>query len=259
MLKPRTRCDSLSRSLLAGVLLLAGCADLAAGDAKDDGWKFNFTPYAWGTSLKGQVASLPGVPPADIDVSLSDILSNLDIGLMGVGGARKGRFAVFGDLFYANISADADTRGLLFSGADYEQKLLFASAGVSWRVLDEDDYQLSALAGLRYYRLDNELKLTGAALPTTKINHVEDWVDPMIGLTGRVRLAPNWYASARVTTAIAGDSDTAYGLFGGIGYVFNQSLSAVAGYRYMKVDYEKGDFLFDVEMAGPTVGLAFHW
>jgi len=134
MLKPRTRCDSLSRSLLAGVLLLAGCADLAAGDAKDDGWKFNFTPYAWGTSLKGQVASLPGVPPAEIDVSLSDILSNLDIGLMGVGGARKGRFAVFGDLFYANISADADTRGLLFSGADYEQKLLFASAGVSWRV-----------------------------------------------------------------------------------------------------------------------------
>ena len=140
MKKHRTCGDSLSRSLLAGVLVLAGSADLAAGEAKDDGWKFNFTPYAWAASLKGSVASLPGVPPADIDVSLSDILSNLDIGLMGVGGARKGRFAVFGDLFYANISADADTQGRLFSGADYQQTLLFASAGVSWRVLDEDDY-----------------------------------------------------------------------------------------------------------------------
>ena len=106
MKKSHTFSDSLSRSLLAGVLLLAGCADLAAGEAKDDGWKFNFTPYVWGTSLKGSVASLPGVPPADIDVSLSDILSNLDIGLMGAGGARKGRFAVFGDLFYSRISSD---------------------------------------------------------------------------------------------------------------------------------------------------------
>jgi predicted porin len=126
-------------------------------------------------------------------------------------------------------------------------------------MLDEDDYHLVALAGLRYYRLDNELKLTGAALPTKKIDHVEDWVDPMIGLQGRLRLAPNWYVSARVTTAIAGDSDSAYGLFGGIGYVFNKSLSTVAGYRYMKLDYENGDFLFDVEMSGPTVGLAFYW
>ena len=44
--------DSLSGGLLAGVLLLAGCADLAAGEAYNDGWKFNFTPYAWGTALK---------------------------------------------------------------------------------------------------------------------------------------------------------------------------------------------------------------
>jgi len=259
MKMPHTSGDSLSRYSLVCLLLLGGSVDLAAGEAKDEGWKFNFTPYAWGASLKGRVATLPGAPPADIDVSLSDILNNLDIGLMGVGGARKGRFAVFGDLFYSRISSDADTRGLLFSGVDYEQKLLFVSAGVSWRMLDEDDYQLSALAGLRYSHLDNELKLDGAALPTTKIDHDEDWVDPMIGLQGRVRLATNWYASARVTTAIAGDSDTAYGLFGGIGYVFNKSLSTVVGYRYMKLDYEKGDFLFDVEMKGPTAGLAFHW
>ncbi len=250
---------ALFRSFLAGALLLAGCAELAAGEAKDDEWKFNFTPYAWGTSLKGQVASLPGVPPADIDVSLSDILSNLNIGLMGVGGARKGRFAVFGDLFYSRISSDTDTRGLLFSGVDYNQTLLFASAGVSWRVLDKDAYHLSVLAGLRYYHLDNDLKLNGATLPTIKIDHTEDWVDPMIGLQGRVRLATNWYASARMTTAIAGGSDTAYGLYGGVGYVFNKSLSTVVGYRYMKLDYENGDFLFDVEMAGPSVGLAFHW
>ena len=140
MQMPRTSGNALSHRLLAAILLLAGCADLAASEATDEGWKFNFTPYAWATSLKGSVASLPGVPPADIDVSLSDILSNLDIGLMGVGGAHKGRFAVFGDLFYSRISSDADTRGRLFSGADDNQTLLFASAGVSWRVLDEDDY-----------------------------------------------------------------------------------------------------------------------
>ena len=40
---------------LAGVLLLAGCGDLAAGEAEKEGWSFNFTPDAWGTSLKGKL------------------------------------------------------------------------------------------------------------------------------------------------------------------------------------------------------------
>ena len=39
----------------------------------------------------------------------------------------------------------------------------------------------------------------------------------------------------------------------------SRAFLAVVGYRYMKLDYENGDFLFDVEMSGPSVGLSFHW
>jgi len=244
---------------LCGLLLLPGGGTLLAAETTENNWKFSFSPYAWGSSLKGKVASLPGLPPADLDISLGDILSNLNIGFMGVGGARKGRFSIYSDLFYSHISADADTRGRLYSGADYTQTLFFASAGIAWRVMDEAAYNVSVLAALRYYRLDNHLKLDGAALPSTKIDDDEDWVDLLVGVQGRVRLAENWYANARVTTAIAGGSDTAYGLSGGVGYIFNKSVSTHVGYRYLKIDYENNDFLYDVKMFGPTIALAFHW
>jgi len=125
--------------------------------------------------------------------------------------------------------------------------------------MDEAAYQLTVMAALRYYRLDNRLKLDGATAPSTKIDDDEDWADLLVGLQGRIKLAEKWYASARVTTAVVGGSDSAYGLSGGIGYVFNQSISTHLGYRYLKIDYENNDFLYDTKMFGPTIGLAFHW
>jgi len=40
-------------------------------------------------------------------VSFSDVIDNLDIALMGIIEARKGRYGIFSELFYVGISADA--------------------------------------------------------------------------------------------------------------------------------------------------------
>ena len=87
----------------------------------------------------------------------------------------------------------------------------------------------------------------------------EDWVDPIIGLVARVTFAANWYASGWAMNAVAGDSDTNYDLFGGIGYAFNQSYSFIVGYRHIKIDYEKDAFLYDVKLYGPMAGFTFRW
>ena len=43
----------------------------------DDDWEFGLLPYLWFAGLDGQVSSVPGEPPADVDASFSDILDYL--------------------------------------------------------------------------------------------------------------------------------------------------------------------------------------
>jgi opacity protein-like surface antigen len=43
---------------------------------------------------------------------------------------------------------------------------------------------------------------------------------------------------------------------GGLGYEMSDHFSAVAGYRALGVDYQDGDFEFDVTIQGPIVGVA---
>jgi hypothetical protein len=108
--------------------------------------------------------------------------------------------------------------------------------GASWRLLERPSASVEALVGARYSYLDNKFKLEAGLLPARDKYESEDWVDPIIGLAARVTFAANWYASGWAMNAVAGDSDTNYDLFGGIGYAFNQSHSFIVGYRHIKID-----------------------
>jgi hypothetical protein len=101
--------------------LLLSAPDLRADSSGD--WSYTAAPYFWTTGMKGSAATLPPAPPADLDVSFSDVMDYLDMSLMGVAEARKGRFGLFGEVFYVGITADADTPGGFYSGANYEQDL----------------------------------------------------------------------------------------------------------------------------------------
>jgi len=242
------------------ILLLALLVSPVSAVASDkDDWTFNVTPYLWVTGQKGQVATLPPAAPADLDVSFSDVISNLDMALMGLVEARNGRFGVFGEIFYVGVSADADTPGPFFSGADYEQDLLGISIGLSYALMQSSDHHLDAVLGVRFWDLDNELELGAGILPARKLSEHERWHDPFIGLKGRVNLNENWYLSGWGVAAVAGDSDSSWDLFGGIGYEYSDSFSLTAGYRHQEVDYKNDGFLFDVEMSGPVIGLTFRF
>jgi len=243
--------------IIAGLMVLA--LPVAGQAAGDNDWQFNFTPYVWATALKGDVATIPPAEPAEIDISFSDILEDLDMAVMGIGQARKGRWGIWGDVFYSNISADGDTRGPLFSDAKYDQTLFFLTAGGSYRLLERESFSVDALGGVRYTYLDNEFKLGAGTLPAAKVDKSEGWYDPIIGLTGNAKIGTHWSASGWAMASVAGDSDTIYDLFGGLGYAFSESRSMILGYRYLKIDYENDGFLYDVELSGPMGGFTFRW
>ena len=85
-----------------------------AGDS--DEWVFTATSYLWVTGQEGEVATWPPAAPAELDISFSDVVEDMDMALMGFLEARHGRFGVFGEVFYVGVSDDGKTPGRFFSG-----------------------------------------------------------------------------------------------------------------------------------------------
>jgi len=79
-----------------------------AGTGSEPKWEFSIAPYLWASSLEGEVTA--GGVTTDIDMPFSDVLSALDIGLMGVVEARRGRFIILVDGFWAALSDEVETR-----------------------------------------------------------------------------------------------------------------------------------------------------
>lgn len=232
----------------------------SSGQAKEDnGWSFNLSPFAFALGLEGDVATLPGAAPAEVDVSFGDILDELDIAFMVVGEARKGRFAILGELYYSEISTDASTPGSFYSGADYDQTLFFVSVATSYRFVEKNHYYLDMLAGLRYWHIDNELDIDAGLMPAKRLSDKEGWFDPIFGIEGSCELFSNFYTTGWAVAAAGGESDSVFDVFGGVGYRFNDLFSLIVGYRHQSVDYDNGNFLFDVEFSCPIIGTSFRF
>jgi opacity protein-like surface antigen len=46
-------------------------------------------------------------------------------------------------------------------------------------------------------------------------------------------------------------------VFGGGGYNLNSKIALIFGYRVLDVDYNKDNFVYDMNQRGPIVGLGF--
>ena len=140
---------------------------LSFGESNDD-WNVTVAPCIWATGLEGKVATLPPASPAEIDLSFSDVLDDLDMTLMGLAEARKGRFGLFGEVFYVDLTADAKTPGPCYSGAGYKQDPWALSGGGSYAILQDEAKHLDVVGGLRYWDLDNEIDLDAGTAAAAK-------------------------------------------------------------------------------------------
>lgn len=241
---------------LAGTLSLF--ALIGPGGAEAEDWRFSVVPYVWLAGLSGDVATLPGLPPAEIDLSFSDVLENLDIAAFGVGEARRGDLFLRAELSFARIGASADTPGPAFSGADLTSKTTTASLMVGHTLADGASSRLEGFAGLRGWIVDTELDLNAGVLAARRVSESESFIDPIVGLSGTYRVAPDWTLGASGSIGGFGvGADIEWGLTGLVTWEAGDSWALVFGYRYLAVDYEDGDFVFDVAQQGPLLGARF--
>jgi hypothetical protein len=232
---------------MLAVLLAASVGPAHAQTASDE-WQVLVAPYLMGAAMSG-TAAVRGAE-VDVDLSASDIFSNLQFGAMGLVVARKGSWGVGSDLIWMALGTTVRDTNVDFNQgafAFYGLRELGPSADVTF--------------GARINTLQGTLWFKG---PEIEVSQDKTWVDPIAGLT--LRTAAGRPVQLRVYTEIGGfglGSDFTWQVFPTVGIHLTRSASLELGYRWLDLDYASGEggsaFRYDVLTQGPVVGFGFRF
>lgn len=244
MSKP-IRLAALALSLLS--LVGFGCLPAVAE------WNSDVSVYLWASALNGRVGS--GETEAEVDMSFSDILDDLQFGSMAAYSGSNGRWAFQADAVIANLGrTERGEQGIVRLDVDVDMTLLEADLGYEVN----DSFRL--FAGARYVDLTNEVRLR-IANQELRAKGSESWVDPVVGARWGV-------AGERWSFWLRGDiggfgvgSDFSWNAVAAVSFKVSDRIRLGAGYRILDIDYEDGTgesrFLYDSQMFGIVSGLIF--
>jgi len=226
--------------------------------AATDKWQFQFSPYFWMASLHGTTGT--GSRTAQVDESFSDIFHSLKFAFMGVLEARKDKLVVLTDLEYISIGDDRATPGPLFSAVDTKIKTFIFDPEVGYRVFQdlEKGQFVDVLGGVRVWHISTDLTFSPGILPGTQVQASRTWVDGIVGLRGKAALSKKVFVTGKFDLG-GGGSKFAWQLFGGVGYNINPKIALIGGYRVLDVNYDKNNFVYDMNQRGPILGLGFRF
>lgn len=234
------------RSVIALIATTAGPP--ATAQVPGDKWDVTVAPYFMGASMSG-VTAVRG-REVDVDVSASDIFSNLQFGAMGLVVARKGHWGVGGDAIWMALGATVRDTNVDFNQgafAFYGLRRLNSAADLTF--------------GVRVNTLQGQLEFKKSGV---KASQDKTWVDPLVGLT--LRSPREHRVRLQVYTEIGGfgaGSDFEWQFFPTLGIRLTDKVSFEAGYRWLDMDYSTGAgnerFSYDVLTQGPVGGLAFRF
>ena len=129
-----------------------------SGAAADE-WRVSVSPYVWASGIKGKVGQF-GQPPAKLNSSFSDIISETDLAFMGAAEARYKRFSLIGDVMYAQLSGGGNSQyGVLSRKVDISSETFSGFLGAGYSVLEGDRGHLDVIGGGRLWHASTTLSL----------------------------------------------------------------------------------------------------
>jgi hypothetical protein len=205
----------------------------------------------------GIAAQAPTGQTVEAELSFSDALEDLEFAFMGAFEARRGNFSLLADALYFRLSPTNTTPGPLANEVRMQSQMTVLSGYAAYRVYQEPGFAVDLAAGLRWAKLDNDVRIAGGLLDGTTFTAADDWVDPVLGirLTGRL--------SDRVSASLFAD----YGRFRSdsttwqtvltLGYAVTDNWTLRGGYRYMEFDREINGRDFTLDQSGIVLGATY--
>ncbi|MBX5190349.1 hypothetical protein HJB86_15705 [Rhizobium sp. NZLR3b] len=217
-------------------------------------WTFSFSPYFWAAGLDGETQVF-GLPTVDIHQDFGDILSDLDFAFMAAGDARYDRYSIFTDLSYVRVTtSSASPRGVVADEVRLKSETFTVMLGGAYTVYEDQNARLDVLAGARFWHVETRVGLSGGLIGSLSKTDSANWVDAIVGIKGSYSFTDKIYATGWGMIG-AGGADLDWDVLAGLGYKFNDTVSAVAGYRAQGVDYSSDGFSYDVIQHGPIIGM----
>ena len=236
----------MTRHLLLGVagaitVLMVSTAAFGAEPASTDTAvphqeiKINVTFYTWLSSLSSEITTEN--TQVTSEVPFGDILKALDFANFAHLEIQKGRWGLFSELDFIKLSEDTEFRNPrsnipLTKHADgVIEETMFELGAI--RSFEGERLGLDVLAGIRYFRLDSDVRVG-----PIESNITTDWVDPLIGARLRWKMSDKWLASLRGDLAgfgIGSGSELSTNVVAALTYSINDRYSLILGYRYFDI------------------------
>jgi hypothetical protein len=283
-------------------VLFAG-PELSSGDGKESSkeivplekswcqppslWEVRIGVPGWLSGISGD-AGVRGLVSSE-DVTFSQLLRHLThVPIVLSAELRYQRWELFGDGQYMEVGDSATLPGLLFTNANVHLKDGLAEGFLGYRLINCDKAYLSLFAGARYNyeginlsifdNGDARLPILRQLLGLPKKLDAEgsiDWVDPVIGTRGKVRIwkAISLYAEGDVGGFDANSDsayeihrsgrtlvktprsseDWSYQLQGGLECQVSRWCWAQIGWRWLRTDFVSEGFTNKTDLNGPFV------
>ena len=246
------------------LVLAQGSTDASPIPKVSDEWRFEVTPYLWGTGIRGTV-NLNDSSAKSADMSSSNVLSDLKSGAMIAAEAHKGNWGIMGDLVSATLQNSGsvpvltpDGRATIGDKVTVQQTIL--TGAFSYTLANTKDAYVDALLGVRAIDVTATLGLTveGTSIKRS-ISKKTSTVDPIIGAKGRYRIADStWYIPFYGDIGSGGGTtNLTWQAMAGIGKTFNKVVDASLTYRALYYDMKDGGVLQKTTMLGPQVAVTF--
>jgi hypothetical protein len=277
MNRTRVRAGSYLLALVASCFLpaLASAQDVIMTSTPDK-WQFSVLAYGWIPTIKGTVSFPIANSGGDFTADPNDIFNNLKMGFMGSFGVSYNRWGLFADVLYMDLgnskSGEKDFTlpnqepGNLTARINLDIKAWIVTSAVTYKLVEQPDFVMSSLVGMRYFNLAASLDWyfsadlvnnpgIGRAGGREVSNH---FVDAIVGFKGQWMFGPNNAWSLPFYADIGGgDSKLTWQLAGGVAYHIG---SWEVGALYRKINYHVDvTHLPDISIEGPMIGGLYRW
>jgi hypothetical protein len=218
-------------------------------------WHFATIGYVWFAGAWGKTDVIGPVPPVDLNLSFGKVLKAFKFAFMGAAEARHDRVVILGDLTFIHLDAHQGIgiRDPDFLKAELDSRTAEITLVGGYRVLNDGPVKLDLLAGGRMNWFKTTLQLKGPdreAQGEVK----KSWFDPLIAARANAPLGGKWnFAMYGDVGGIGIGSDVTWQLAPTVNYQIKPKMSVGAGWRYWKVNYRSGDFLYNVHQSGPII------
>jgi hypothetical protein len=251
-------------TFIASVSVAHAAEDVSPIPAISDSWRFEITPYIWGSGIKGTLGLDNGLAKS-ADFTTSNVLGALKSGGMIAAEAHNGNWGVTGDLVSATLQkSGASSVVTAYGPANVADKVTLQqtvlTGAATYTVVNNKDAYVDALLGVRaiYATATVNLSVTGTS-DKASVSKTTSTVDPIIGAKGRYRIADStWYIPFYGDIGSGGGTtNLTWQAMAGVGKTFGSLIDASLTYRALYYDMKDGGVMQKTTMLGPQVAITF--